>query len=252
MLHILLLFLPGVLGGMINAIAGGGGLLLYPALLASGLSPIIANASASLIVLPGSVTSAFGYRKEISSMPKNYIWLLLAALVGGLIGATILIHTKPDDFSRLAPWLVLSAVLLLALQSRIHRFLSSQTKKRKLHWHTLPLLFIAVVPLTIYGSFFGVGFGLMMLAVLGFSNLKNVHQINGLKNLCGIVMSTESVIYFSRAGLIHYSSALMMACGTAVGGYLGARFAHKISTHVVHDLIVVIGLAIAIVLIIKS
>lgn len=249
--HFLLLLGAGIIGGMINAIAGGGGIIMYPALLASGLPPIVANATASLVVWPGSVTSAYGYRKELKTVPRSFLWLALPCLIGSIIGAMILVRTDPATFENIAPWLVLSAVLLLATQSRLHRWLSTQSKKRKIHWHTMPLIYAVVFPLAIYGGYFGVGFGLMMLAVLGFSGLKNVHQMNGVKNLCGISMSVVATIYFSRAGLINYSSGLIMAAGTAIGGLSGAKFAHKVSTHLVHDLTVVIGLIIAIVLIIS-
>lgn len=252
MVHILILFLPGVLGGMINAIAGGGGIVMYPALLVAGLSPIVANATASLIVWPGSLSSAYGYRKELKKVPKLYLWLAVPSFIGAIIGSAILVKTNAHTFEKLAPWLVLSAVILLALQSRIHHFLSKQSKKRKIHWHTMPLIYLAVFPLAIYGGFFGVGFGLMMIAVLGFSSLKNVHQINGVKNLCGATMAMVSTIYFAHAGLLDYRSGLIMAAGTTTGGFLGARLAHRISAHVVHKLIIAIGFIITIILIIKS
>lgn len=252
MQHILLLFIPGLLGGMINAIAGGGGIVMYPAMLASGLSPIVANATVNLVVLPGSATSAFGYRKEIAKIPRYYFWLLIPCFIGSVIGSYILIHTNAVTFEKLAPWLVLSAVILLALQSRIHRWLSKQSKKRKIHWHTLPVLFLATFPLAIYAGFFGVGFGLMMLALLGFTTLRSVHQMNGLKNLCGIVIAAVALTYFARTGLIDWQSGLIMAVGTAIGGYTGSRLSQKVSAHVVHDATIVIGTIISIVLIVRS
>lgn len=252
MQHFLILFIPGILGGMINAIAGGGGIVMYPALLASGLNPIVANATASLVVLPGSTTSAIGYRKELRKVPHYYYWLLVPCFFGAVIGSYILVHTDPVSFERLAPWLVLSAVLLLAIQSRLHRWVTKQTKKRKIHWHTLPLLCMAAFPLAIYAGFFGVGFGLMMLALLGFTTLKSVYQMNGLKNVCGIVLAGVSVTYFAHTGLIHWQSGLVMAAGTSIGGYTGSRLSQKVSAHVVHDLTIVIGLIISIVLIIRQ
>jgi hypothetical protein len=250
--HFLLLLGTGIVGGMINAIAGGGAIIMYPALLASGLSPIVANATSSLVVWPGSVTSAYGYRRDLKKVSKGFLWLALPCLFGSIIGAAILVNTNPATFEALAPWLVLSAVVLLATQSRLHRWLSGQSKKRKIHWHTMPLIYAAVFPLAIYGGFFGVGFGLMMLAVLGFSGLKNIYQMNGVKNLCGIVMAVVATIYFSRAGLIDYGSGAIMATGTAIGGITGAKLTHKVSAHLVHDLTVIIGFIIALVLIVKA
>lgn len=251
MLHFLLLFIPGIIGGAINAVAGGGGILLYPALLASGLAPLIANATSSLVVWPGNVASVYGYRKELNKVPRSYLWLCVPSFIGSLIGCYILVHTRATTFEKLAPWLVLSAVLLLALQTRIHRWLSRQTKKRKIHWHTMPLIFAIVFPLAIYGGFFGVGFGLMMLALLGFTSLKNIHQMNAVKNICGITMAVVATVYFARVGLIQWGSGLIMAAGGIVGGYLGTRMAQKVSDHLVHNVTVAIGLVISVVLLLK-
>lgn len=251
MQHILLLLITGLIGGAINAIAGGGGIIMYPALLAAGLPPLIANTTSSLVVFPGSLTSAIGYRKELKKVPRVYMWLLLPCFIGALIGSYILIHTPPSTFERLAPWLVLSAVLLLALQSRIHHWLSRQAKRRKMHWHTLPLICGLTFPLAIYGGYFGVGFGLMMLAFLGFTSLTNIYQMNGIKNLCSVTMSLVATIYFAHYGLINWPAGLVMAGGTTVGGLVGSKLSQKVSAHLVHNLTVAIGLIISIILLIK-
>lgn len=249
-MHIdILLFLAGLAAGIINAVAGGGGIIIYPALLVSGLSPLIANATSSLVVWPGTLMSAYGYRDELKNVPRYYIWLALPALLGSIVGAVILTRIDSHSFERLAPWLVFSAVLLLALQSRIHRWLSKQTKRRKIHWHTMPLMCMTVFPLAIYGGFFGVGFGLMMLAVLGFSSLKNIHQMNGVKNLVSAVMAIVATVYFAHEGLIDWNSGLLVSIGTAIGGYTGARMSQKVSAHAVHDFTVVTGLIISLILI---
>lgn len=251
MQHILLLLVTGVIGGAINAIAGGGGIIMYPALLAAGLPPIIANTTSSLVVWPGSLTSAYGYRKDLKKVPKSFFWLVIPCILGSLLGSYILTHTKPSTFEHLAPFLILSAVLLLAMQSRIHRFVTKQTKSRKIMWHTVPLVCAAAFPLAIYGGYFGAGFGLMMLALLGFSGLKNIYQMNGVKNLAGAVMAIVATLYFWHAGLINWPAGLVMAAGTTVGGYVGSRLTHKISAHLVHDLTIAIGLIITIVLLFK-
>lgn len=224
---------------------------MYPALLAVGLPPIIANTTSSLVVWPGALASAYGYRKELRKVPRNFLWLLLPCLIGPIVGSYALIHTQAKTFEKLAPWLVVSAVLLLALQSRIHKWLTLQTKKRKVHWHTLPLVCLATLPLAIYGGYFVVGFGLMMLAFLGFTSLKNIHQMNGVKNLCGAVMAIVATTYFAHYGHINWQAGLTMACGTIVGGLAGSKLSQKISAHLVHNLTVLIGLAISMVLLLK-
>lgn len=250
--HFLLLFIPGVIGGMINAIAGGGGIIMYPALLASGLNPITASATAWFVVWPGSLASLYGFRKSFSKVPRLYLWLVLPCVAGAGLGAVIMSHTQPETFGKIAPLLVLSAVLLMAVQSRVHRWLTTEKKKFKIHWHTMPLVYICMFPLAIYGGFFGAGFGLMVLAVLGFTNLKGIHQMNAVKHFCGLGMAIIVNIYFARKGLVDYSSGVIMAAGTFTGGYAGARLTQRVSTHLVHDLTVIVGVIISVVLLIKS
>lgn len=252
MLQYITLVLVGFVGGIINAIAGGGAIIMFPALLAIGLPPIIANATSSLVVWPGSLTSAYGYRHDLRAVPRKFIWLALPAIAGAFIGAVILTHTKPATFEHLAPWLVLSAVLLLVLQSRIHKFVMAQSKKRKIHWHTFPLICLVTLPLAIYGGYFGAGFGLVVLALLGFSELKNIYQMNGVKNLTAAVMAITATIYFGRSGLINWQYGLTMATGTALGGFTGARLTKHVSTHAVHNITIALGFAIAIVLIVRG
>lgn len=248
----LLLFTLGTLGGMINSIAGGGGIILYPGLLAAGLNPLIANATASLVAFAGAVTSTVSARQQLKRIPQIYLWLAIPCLVGSMIGAAILVSTEPTTFEKIAPWLVLSAVVLLALQSRIHRWLETQKKKRKLHWHTMPVIYAAGFGLAIYAGFFGVGYGLMMLALLGFTALKDIHQMNSVKNFAGVMVSLVATIYFAHAGLLDWHAGLIMSAGAALGGYIGVHLAQKISAHVVHDLTVAIGLVITIVLLVNS
>jgi uncharacterized protein len=253
MQHFLLLFIPGVIGGMINAIAGGGGIVMYPALLATGLSPVIANATVSFAVLPGAVSAVVGYRTQFAKVAKHFLWLVLPCMVGAFYGARILSTIHPETFATLSPWLVLSAVLLLGLQARINRLIITEKHIIKTTSRiAIPLLYLIVFGLAIYGGFFGAGFGLMMLVVLGFSSLKSTHQTSAIKNLCGIGIACVAASYFAVHGLLDIPSGAIMATGTVVGGYSGAKLSQKISSHLVHDLTVVIGLIIALLLLVKS
>ncbi len=253
MQHFLLLFIPGIIGGAINAIAGGGGIILYPALLAVGIPPINANATVSFAVLPGAVAATVGYRQHLAQVAKHFLWLILPCMVGAFFGARLLATIHPDTFASLSPWLVLSAVILLALQSRINHIILSEKRLIKTTRRiAVPLLYLVVFGLAIYGGFFGAGFGLMMLVVLGFSSLKNQYRMSAVKNLCGIGISSVAASYFALHGLLSISSGCAVAAGTIVGGYSGSRLSQKISTHLVHDLTVAIGLIIAIVLLVKN
>lgn len=245
-MHALILILAGFFGGMINAIAGGGVILMYPALLAYGLAPVIANATSSFVVWPGGLAAVYGYRRELKKIPKSFLWLALPAVTGAIIGSLTLVHSKASTFEKLAPWLILVAVIMLAFQARIHKWLTDSAERANIHWHALPVICGATFFLAIYGGYFGVGFGLMMLVLLGFTQLKNIHQMNVVKNLSGFVMAIVATIYFAHVGIIDWRAGLTMIIGTVLGGWFGARVAQKVSGALVHKFMVVIGLVIVV------
>ena len=253
MQHILILFISGVLGGIINAIAGGGGILMYPALLAAGVAPINANATVSFAVFPGAVSATLGYRKHLEKVAKHFLWLIVPCMLGSFFGARFLANINPAKFAELSPWLVLSAVILLALQARIQSLIVDDKRivntTKKI---AIPLLFIMVFVLAVYGGFFGVGFGLMILVVLGFTNLKNSYELSAVKNLCGIGVSFVAASYFAAHGLLDIPSGVVVAMGTIAGGYGGSRMSQHISSKMVHNLTVALGLIISVVLIAKN
>ncbi len=253
MINIILLILVGILCGTINAAAGGGALLIYPTLITLGVAPVNATATISLAVLPGLFFATYGFRKEIKSSPKIFWWLIIPSTLGAIIGARALIEINPNKFETIIPWLVLSAVLLLMLQTRIHKLIITDKHlvktNRKLG---MPLLFLIVFILAIYGGFFSVGVGLMLIAILGFSSkLKTTFQINGLKSLCLIGVGLVSLISFFNAGLIDVKHGSLLAIGTGIGGYLGSRYSKHFSAHIVHQFTVFIGIAIVVYLFIK-
>lgn len=252
MQDVIILIGAGFLGGVINAVAGGGGILMYPALLAAGVSPVSANATVSLAVFPGTAAAVYGYRAQFKHVAKYFIMLIIPCMVGAFFGARLLTHIDPETFEAISPWLVLSAVILLALQARIHQLIVNEKRLIKTTRRiAIPLLYLVVFGLAIYGGFFGAGFGLMILVVLGLSNLKNSYQMSAVKNVCGIGITIVASTYFALNGLINVHGAALLAVGTSIGGYSGARLSQKLSSHLVHNLTVVIGFVIALVLLIK-
>jgi uncharacterized membrane protein YfcA len=241
----ILLFGAGIIVGVMNAIAGGGLLLGFPTLLAAGLSPLAANMTGNIVVLPGLLSSAYGYRKYLRTVPRRYILLLIPCFVGGALGAIILRLTPSDRFQELVPGLVLFAVVLFAFQPlihfRLHRHMRSKSKRPK---SLLPLS-IALLPMMIYGGYFGAGFGFMMLAFLGFTKLHEIHQMNALKNLAGSVIALVSIACLFSTHRIDWHFGLIMAAGNFAGGYLGARAAQRVSSHAIRIIVIVIGLATA-------
>ncbi|MFA5004469.1 MAG: sulfite exporter TauE/SafE family protein [Candidatus Saccharimonadales bacterium] len=242
MLTDIFLLLAGVIVGGMNAIAGGGTLVGFPALLASGLSALSANATSNVMVLPGVLASAFGYRKYLCTVPKRYLLLFPPLLVGAFIGAFSLRHTSSNSFESLVPWLILIAVGLFAFQPFLHRHLhrhlhSKSPRVKPLFWIDAGLL-----PLAIYGGYFGAGFGFVVLAFLGFTSLKDIHQMNGMKNLAGAAVATVSLLVLAPGQFINWHAGLVMALGSTIGGYGGARLAQNVSSHMIRLLVIAIGM----------
>lgn len=248
----LLLLGAGIFVGIINAVAGGGILLGFPVLLSAGLSPLIANATANIAVLPGSVTSVYGYRRYIRKVPRIYLLLLVPCFIGALIGSWLLLHTSSSRFESIVPWLVSFAVLLFTVQPYLHfRFLKFIKKKYR-SLASIILLSLAIVPLAIYGGYFGAGFGFIMLAFLGFTKLHDIHQMNGIKNLAAIVIATTTILMLLPSGLIDWRTGGIMAVGSAIGGLLGARLAEKVSSHALRVVVITLGIVTAVYLFAKS
>jgi uncharacterized membrane protein YfcA len=240
-----------VVGGM-NAIAGGGMLLGFPIMVALGLPPLVANATGSVGVLPGQISSAYGYKNYLRKVPLRYALLIIPCLLGALAGSYTLRHTAPDHFARLVPWLVLLGVALFAFQPLLHFHLHRHMKKRSRRLAPLMVLAAALAPITFYGGYFGPGFGFMLLAFLGFTTMEDTHTINAMKNVSAVFVASSSIVMLYSAHLIHWHTGLLLAAGCAIGGYAGARSAQKVSSHWLRILIICIGLAAVVYLLLRE
>lgn len=247
----ILLFLVGIVVGAMNGIAGGGMLIGFPALLVAGLTALHATATAGIVILPGQLASAYGYRKYLRTVPRQYLLLLIPCAAGGGIGAYILRHTPVHQFAMFVPWLILLAVGLFALQPFLHgyirRHLSSHTKRMK----PLAVTGSALFPLSIYGGYFGPGFGFVILAFLSFTRLKDLHQINGMKNLAAVAIASMSILILAPGSFINWHLGLVMAAGGVVGGFAGSHLAQKVSGHALRIFVIFIGLVAAIYLVLR-
>ncbi len=241
----ILLFSVGLIVGGMNAIAGGGSLIGFPVLIATGLSPLVANATGFLVMMPGQVTSAIGYRKYYRNIRWYYILWLVPLVAGAAFGSYILRNTSDTHFENLLPWLILLAVGLFALQPYLHDRLHTHIKSRVKRKQSFILIALALFPLAIYGGYFGPGFGFVLLAFLSFTELNRLHQMNGLKNIAAIAMGTTSVLVLARGGYIHWHSGIIMGLGSLAGGYIGARMAQRFSSHTIRIAVIVIGVTAA-------
>jgi uncharacterized protein len=256
-LKLLTIVLISAAAGGMNAIAGGGTLLTFPALVGLGISPIVANATSTVALWPGAVSSMWGYRGELAGVRKWAIGFALPSLIGGAVGAWLLLRTPPARFAALVPWLVLGATSLFMLQPvvmkkvRARRAASTEgaitatadatDAERTRHFPSPAILFVQFC-LGIYGGYFGAGVGIMMLAILGFMGLTNIHRMNGLKNWGGLCMNFVAAAMFAFSSLVSWSVALSMAVGSIGGGYIGARAAQRVPQRYIRRAVVVIGL----------
>jgi uncharacterized protein len=250
-LQLLSVVVISAVAGAMNAIAGAGTLLTFPALIGLGIPPLIANATSTIGLVPASVSSMWGYRDELKGARQWVPGLALPSLGGGLVGAMLLVRTPPVTFSRLVPWLVLGATALFIAQGPLTARLRRQVTPPQVpdvgspasdRQPSAPLIVFQFL-ISIYGGYFGAGVGILMLAGLGFMGLTNIHRMNGLKNWGGLCMNAVAAVVFAAAALVNWPVALTMAAGAFGGGYVGSRVAQRVGQRVVRIAIATIGIS---------
>jgi hypothetical protein len=239
-----LLFLAAVAAGSVNAIAGGGTLLSFPAAMAWGLPSTFANATNSVALSPGSLSAAWAYRRELAAEWRLAVALAGPALVGGWLGAVILRHTSQRTFDVLIPWLVLGATLLILVQGArkrppelAPRVRPAPTSRR----HLAPVM-VCQLAVGIYGGYFGAAMGIIMLAFLAIVLPDDIQRRNGLKNFLAVLINGTASVYFLAAGLVDLRAGAIMMGGAITGGFVGGRLARRASATVVRNIVVTIGL----------
>ncbi len=239
----IILFLAALFAGALNSVAGGGSFISFPALLFTGVPAIVANATNTVALWPGSVASVGAYRRELG--PRSYLLLILggASLIGGLLGALLLLHTPESTFVRLLPYLLLLATLLFAfggkITARLRQRLGASVNSR---W--APVIGIGLVQLVIatYGGYFGGGIGILMLASLALIGMDNIHTMNALKTLLASLINGVAVATFVLAHAVFWPQALLMVVGAVIGGYGGAHFAQKLDPRLVRRFVIGVGI----------
>jgi uncharacterized membrane protein YfcA len=251
--------LISAVAGAVNAFAGGGTLLTFPALLGLGIPPIVANATSTVALWPASLGSMWGYRGELTGAGQWALRFALPSVAGGLTGALLLTRTPASTFSALVPWLVLGATLLFMAQGPITRATRRRrAARRELHADAPPtavsdrlsppslVLLAWQFAVAVYGGYFGAGIGILMLAALGFMGLTNIHRMNALKNWGGLCINAVAAVTFAAGGLVNWPVAVSMAAGATLGGYAGAGLAQRVRQESVRRAIGVVGVAAAV------
>lgn len=235
------------LGAMVNSIAGGGTLLTFPALVAFGVPPLVANATSTVALSPGALTSMLGYRGRLRGLKRWSYVFAMPSVVGGVIGAWLLLVTPAERFSAIVPWLVLGATGLFSVQGPIRAWMGRHappsSEEDDAHFvprHSAPAL-AAQLLVGVYGGYFGAGIGIMMLAVLGFLGFNDIHRMNGLKNWGGFCINAVAAAMFVVSGIVNWPVAAAMTAGSVLGGYVTAHTAQRVPQGVVRRTIVGIG-----------
>ena len=244
--HALGLAAAALAAGLVNALAGGGSLLSFPALTAAGLPALVANLTNTVALTPGHLGAILGQRQQLQSQGRRLATLLPAAGLGGLVGALLLLHTSERLFYSLVPWLLLLGSGLLGAQQPLSRWIQTRLQGRG---HTLPER-LAIAPIllaSIYGGYFGAGLGVILLAVLALTLDDSLTRLNGLKQALSLATNATAACVFAGSGQVHWGAAALMAAGALVGGAVGGRLAGKVNPEALRALVVIAGVALAVV-----
>lgn len=242
----LLLGFAAFLAGGINAVAGGGTFLTFPALVFTGTGPLAANATSTVALWPGSVASAWGYRRVVDEDRRTLAPLVVVSLLGGLVGAVAALRTPPERFEQVVPFLVLFAALLFTFGERLRAWLEGFGRPPR--W----VVVLLQVPISLYGGYLGGGIGLLMLAAFTLLGSRDLHRLNGLKSILGLAINLTATGAFIASGLVEWDRALVMALAASVGGYASARFAQRFEVRAVKRFVVVLGWAMALLFFVKT
>jgi len=244
--EVLLITAAGFVAGLVNAIAGGGSLVSFPALLAVGYAPVTANVTNNIAMWPGYASSVVGFRRELRGQRRRAIDLAATAAAGGVLGAVLLLALPGSVFEAVVPWCVLFASVLLAAQPRLSGWLRARPMRSTREEHRSIGLHAALFVGGTYGSYFGGGLGVVLLGVLGLFIADHLHAIIGLKNVVSLVVATVGVIAFVAFAPVAWTAFAALAPASFAGGFAGARIAKVIAPDVLRWAIVATGVAVGI------
>ena len=233
----------GFVAGFVNAVAGGGTLLSFPALLYGGLSPIAANATNTLALWPASLTSGWAYRQKLRENRRRLITLAAPSIIGGFLGAVLLITTPEQWFRNIVPFLILLACGLLVVQEQVGGWLNQRTA---LHPRThAAILWWCQLAIAIYGGYFGAGIGILMLAAMAIFLPEDLQAANALKTVLATLINAAATVLFICSGKVVFGVGAMMMVAAMAGGYVGAHVAQRLKPRWLRTAVVAYGLLVA-------
>ena len=246
-MDLLIALLAGMASGFLNVVAGGGTLIVFPTLVALGLSPLVANVSAAVGVFPGSLAGSWTYRKVLKEQKSLVLLAVIFMPIFSVVGALLLLRLPERNFEIIVPFLISSAGILIAVQPLVYKLFPKKSLKLN-----LKLIIPGFLVAGIYVGYFGAGTGVILLAIFGLAGLANIQQANGLKNLGSGTGNAIAALIFIFSGLVVWQYAISVAIGSIMGGILGGRLAQKLDASVFRIIILFIALIAAIYLFINN
>ena len=241
---LLWLALAAVAAGLVNALAGGGSLISFPALSAVGLPALLANVTNTVALFPGYLGASLAQRQQLAGQGRRLRQLLPVAALGGWAGGLLLLHTDTRLFEQLVPWLILSGTVLLAIQERVRTWVVARAKRQgsspSERWASVPVFMAAI-----YGGYFGAGLSVIVLAVLATTLDDDLTRLNGLKQAIAFVTTLAAAVLFLGSGQLSWPAVLVMACSALAGGALGGRLAGRINPGTLRAVVVSVGLVVS-------
>ncbi len=240
------------LAGVLNAVAGGGSFLSFPAILGMGVLPVQANATNTVAIWPGQLTALTAYREDLRRNFHTAWPLAMAGIVGGMSGAFVLLHTPQLTFLRLVPWLILGAAGLFAISGPVTRWLVRRNLAQiedahsgRVHRPHRVALFVAMSAVSFYAGYFGAGAGFLMITTLSLFGYQDIHSINSLKVLTNLLANGTACVLFIISGKIMWDYCIAAMIVAAIGGYSSARFAKRVPQQQLRMLVMILGIVIA-------
>ncbi|SDG42885.1 hypothetical protein SAMN05421505_104114 [Sinosporangium album] len=233
------MFAAGIAAGGINVVVGSGSLITFPTLLAVGIPPITANIANNVGLVPGSLTGVLGYRSELSGQRDRLVRLGVASVVGALIGGVLLLRLPESAFQVIVPVLIAVACVLVVFQPQINRWL--MRRRENAHPHGGPVLWAAVLAAGAYGGYFGAAQGVVLIGLLGAFLDEDLQRVNAAKNMLVLLVNGAAAVLFTVVAHVDWAAAGLVALGSMVGGYLGARVGRRLPAPVLRGIVVCVG-----------
>ena len=244
--HALFLFFAAGIAGTLNALAGGGSFISFPALLFIGVPPVQANATNTVALWPGLAASTLAYIKRLDAPARLMVPLLATSVAGGWAGAVLLLKTPQHTFLRFVPWLLLSGTLLFAFGNKIRAIAGTSAvinDLRKITWRAIIVSSVVELLVAVYGGYFGAGIGFITLGMLAALGMRDIHAMGAIRTLLAAAINAAAVVTFILSGAILWPQCGVMVAGALLGGWFGARYAQKADPRKVRVFVIGIGLA---------